>query len=405
MTPGPADAVCAGRPTRARIDLDALAQNLALARRLAGPARRLLAVVKADAYGHGAVAIARAAARGGVSFLGVATAGEARELRTAGITQEILILSEVPPTQADEVVRLGCAQVVYTVELAEALERAAARSGHRAAVHLKVDTGMGRVGLAPAEVLPFVARLRDLPRLALEGIMSHLAAAEEPGGATTTRQIALFRTVCDGVQAIAGEVRWRHIANSALLLGRDDGRDDPGNLARPGIMLYGAAPRCGLPHAGELHPVLRFVTAIAFLKRVPAGTSLSYGGTFVCDRDSLIATLPVGYADGYPRGLSNRADVLVRGRRAPVVGAVCMDLCLVNVTGVPGVRVGDEVVLIGRQGEDEITADELAAHLNTISYEIFCGIGRRVPRVYSRAGVEYHDAGPARENGAMRGKD
>jgi alanine racemase len=209
--------------------------------------------------------------------------------------------------------------------------------------------------------------------------MTHPSEAERRDSAVTAGQIATFRAVCGGVEAIAGPVRWRHIANSALVLPGDP----PGNLVRPGIMLYGSAPGPGLPSAGELLPVMRLVTAVAFLKRVPAGTPLSYGGTYTTKRESLIATLPVGYADGYRRAFSNRASVLVRGRRAPVAGTVCMDLCLVDVTGIPGAAVGDEVVLLGNQGGERISADELASHAGTISYEIFCGIGPRVPRVYA----------------------
>jgi len=328
----------------------------------------------------------------------VATAGEARALREAGVDAPILILSEVAPGGAAEVVRLACAQTLYTLALAGALERAAAAAGRRVAVHLKVDTGMGRVGVSPAEALPFVARLRDFPHLVLEGVMTHLAEAERPGSAATARQLVAFRSVCGAIEAMSGPVRWRHVANSALLL-RDAAE---GNLVRPGIMLYGAAPGPGLPHAGELRPALTLATAIAFLKRVPAGTAVSYGGTWTAPRESLIATLPVGYADGYRRALSNRAEVLVRGVRAPVVGTVCMDLCLADVTDVPGVAAGDEVVLIGRQGDEEIRAEELAARAGTISYEIFCGIGPRVPRLPHRGPLGYDDRHTAAP-GAGRG--
>ncbi len=379
MTPGAPAPPLAGRPTRARIDLQALAHNARLAVRLAGPGRRVLAVVKADAYGHGAVETAGAVLAAGAAKLGVATPGEVRSLRAAGIEAPMLLLSEVSPDRAAEMTRLGCALTLYTLEYAAALEREAQRAGRRVAVHLKVDTGMGRVGIAPADALPFVARLRDFPHLVLEGLMSHPSEAERPRSTVTAGQIAAFSAVCDAVEAIASFVRWRHIANSALLLRGDP----PGNLVRPGIMLYGAAPAPDLPHAGDLRPVMSLLTSIAFLKRVPAGTPLSYGGTFTTSRTSLIATLPVGYADGYRRSFSNHADILVRGRRAPVVGTVCMDLCLADVTGVPGVAVGDEVVLLGSQGDELITADELAAHAGTISYEIFCGVGARVPRVYS----------------------
>jgi alanine racemase len=387
VSPGATGQPPAGRPTRARIDLEALAHNVRLAVRLAGPERRVLAVVKADAYGHGAVRAARAALAAGATKLGVATPAEVRSLRAAGVDAPVLLLSEVDPSRAEEMTRLGCSLTLYTLAFAEALERAAQRSGRRVLVHLKVDTGMGRVGIAPADALPFVARLRDYPHLVLDGVMSHPSEAERPSSPVTARQLAAFRAVCEAVETIAPGLRWRHIANSALLM-----LGEPyGNLARPGIMLYGAAPAPDLPHAGDLRPVLCLATAVAFLKRVPAGTPLSYGGTFVTRRESLIATLPVGYADGYRRACSNRADVLVRGRRAPVVGTVCMDLCLADVTGIPGVAVGDEVILIGGQGGERITADELAAHAGTISYEVFCGIGPRVPRVHSGGPVGYDD--------------
>jgi alanine racemase len=309
----------------------------------------------------------------------------------------VLLSSEVSPDRAAEMTRLGCSLTLYTLAFAEALERAARLAGRRVAVHLKVDTGMGRVGISPADALPFVARLRDFPHLVLEGIMTHPSEAERRDSAVTAGQIATFHAVCGAVEAIAGPVRWRHIANSALvLLG-----DPPGNLVRPGIMLYGCSPGPGLPAAGDLRPVMSFATAVAFLKRVPAGTPLSYGGTYTTRRESLIATLPVGYADGYRRAFSNRASVLVRGRRAPVVGTVCMDLCLVDVTGIPGAAVGDEVVLLGSQGGERILADELASHADTISYEIFCGIGPRVPRVYAGGPASDNDpAGPA-----VRGTD
>ena len=379
MTPGSQAPPFAGRPTRARIDLDALAHNVRLAVRLAGPGRRVLAVVKADGYGHGAVRAARCALAAGAAKLGVATPGEVRSLRATGIDAPVLLLSEVSPDRAAEMLGLDCSLTLYTLAYAEALERAAKLAGRRVGVHLKIDTGMGRIGIDPAEALPFVARLRDFPHLVLEGVMSHPSEAEQRGSPVTARQIATFHAVCGALEAIAGAVRWKHIANSALVLPGDP----PGNLVRPGLMLYGAAPAPGLPGAADLRPVMSLVTAVGFLKSVPAGTPLSYGGTFTTRRESLIATLPVGYADGYRRAFSNRASVLVRGRRAPVVGTVCMDLCLADVTGIPGVAFGDEVVLLGCQGEERITADELAAFAGTISYELFCGIGPRVPRVFA----------------------
>jgi alanine racemase len=377
VPPGRAD-----RPTRAVVDLDALAHNVRLAVRLAGPGRAVLAVVKADAYGHGAVRVARAALAAGAAKLGVATPAELRQLRAAGIDAPVLLLSEPDPSAAAGLVQLGCSLTLYTLALAEALEREAARDGRRVLVHLKVDTGMGRVGVSPADVLAFVARLRDFPHLVLAGLMSHPSEGERLDSAATARQLEAFAAISAAVEALVGPLRWRHVANSALVLRGDA----PGNLVRPGIMLYGVAPGPGLPYADQLRPVLTLLTAVAFLKRVPAGTALSYGGTFTTARETLVATLPAGYADGYRRAFSNRASVVVRGRRAPIVGTVCMDLCLADVTDIPGVGVGDEVVLLGAQRGERVDADELARHAGTISYEIFCGIGARVPRV--RAGAE-----------------
>jgi len=374
----PADSPPPGRPTRAEIDLGAFQSNLRFAASLGGDRREVMAVVKADAYGHGAVPLAGAALRAGACCLWVATLEEARRLRVAGIEAPIHILSEVLPAAAAEVVALRCTQVLYTLELAEALEKAGASAGVRVPIHLKVDTGMGRVGIDPSAAVALSARLRQMPHLLLEGVLSHLAEADLPDRDTTLRQLGEFSSLCRRLERDCPELRYRHIANSALLMRKEA----TGNLTRPGIMLYGSPPALGFPGTENLRPVMRFLTSLAFLKKVPPGTPLSYGGTHVTRRESLIATLPVGYADGYSRRLSNRTEVLVRGRRVPQVGTICMDMCLADVTDVPGVAVGDEAVLIGRQGKEEITVGELAALLDTITYEITCAVSDRVPRIH-----------------------
>jgi alanine racemase len=371
-----------GRPTRAEIDLQAFTHNLRLARRLGGKGREVMAVVKADAYGHGAVPLARQAVGAGAACLGVATVGEARQLREAGIREPVVILSEVAPGAEEEVVRLECTQVLFSLRAAELLERAAGKAGRRVAVHLKVDTGMGRIGLPPQEAASFALRLAGMPHLLLEGVLTHLSEADSLESGATLRQLREFARICSRVKKSVRGLRFLHTANSALLMRQET----IGNLTRPGIMLYGSPPAPGFPGEGELRQVMRFVTGISFLKKVPAGTALSYGGTFVTKRKSLIATLPVGYADGYTRRLSNRVDVLVRGKRAPQVGTICMDMCLVDVSAIPGVSVGDEVVLLGGQGEENVRAEELARNSGTISYEIYCAVGARVPRVYGGAG-------------------
>lgn len=368
------------RPTHAEIDLSAIAANVALACRLAGPETRVMAVVKADAYGHGAVPVARVALGAGATWLGVAIPEEAVPLREAGIACGILVLGPIAPDQADLVAAHDLDQCVSDQAQAEALDRAARARGRVLALHLKVDTGMGRVGLRPREVRRVAEKIWALPSVRLAGLMTHFADAEadEPGFAR--EQLVRFAEAARELAAAGIPAPLRHAANSAALLFLPEARLD---LVRPGIMLYGYHPRG--PRGGPeppLRPALRLRTAISQIQDVAQGESVSYGRTFVAPRDLRVATLPVGYADGCGRLLSNRGRVLIRGQRVPIVGRVCMDMTMVDVSGFPDVRVGDEAVLIGRQGADEITADEVAELQGTISYEILCRIGPRVPRVY-----------------------
>lgn len=368
------------RPTHAEIDLSAIAANVALACRLAGPETRVMAVVKADAYGHGAVPVARVALAAGATWLGVAIPEEAVPLRAAGIASRILVLGPVAPEQAELVADHDLEQCVCDPAQAEALGRAARARGRVLALHLKVDTGMGRVGLRPREVHGVAEKIRALPSVRLAGLMTHFAdaEAEEPGFAR--EQLARFADAARDLAAAGIPVPLRHAANSAALLFLPESRLD---LVRPGIMLYGYHPRG--PRGGPeppLRPALRLRTAISQIRDVAQGESVSYGRTFVAPRDLRVARLPVGYADGCGRLLSNRGQVLIRGQRVPIVGRVCMDMTMVDVSGLPDVRVGDEAVLIGRQGADEITADEVAELQGTISYEVLCRIGPRVPRIY-----------------------
>ncbi|OGB99806.1 MAG: alanine racemase [candidate division NC10 bacterium RIFCSPLOWO2_12_FULL_66_18] len=368
------------RPTHAEIDLSAIAANVALACRLAGPETRVMAVVKADAYGHGAVPVARVALGAGATWLGVAIPEEAVPLREAGIACGILVLGPIAPDQADLVAAHDLDQCVSDQAQAEALDRAARARGRVLALHLKVDTGMGRVGLRPREVRRVAEKIWALPSVRLAGLMTHFADAEadEPGFAR--EQLVRFAEAARELAAAGIPAPLRHAANSAALLFLPEARLD---LVRPGIMLYGYHPRG--PRGGPespLRPALRLRTAISQIQDVAQGESVSYGRTFVAPRDLRVATLPVGYADGCGRLLSNRGRVLIRGQRVPIVGRVCMDMTMVDVSGFPDVRVGDEAVLIGRQGADEITADEVAELQGTISYEVLCRIGPRVPRVY-----------------------
>jgi alanine racemase len=367
------------RPTIAEIDLGAIAKNVALARQFAGPSAAVVAVVKADAYGHGAVPVARTALAAGATWLGVAIPEEAEPLRAAGLACRILVLGPIAPEQAERVVALTLDQCVTDPLQAEGLGRAAAARGRVVSVHLKIDTGMGRVGITPQEARPVAERVAAIAGVRLDGIMTHFAEAEAEDLGYTRAQLTSFTAVIEDLRAAGLRPPLRHAANSGALLYVPEARFD---LVRPGIMLYGCHPR-GPGHRDPwLAPALRLRTRVSQVKDVSRGGSVSYGRTFVASRDTRVATLPVGYADGVNRLLSNRGHVLIRGRRAPIIGRVCMDMLMADATAVPDVSVGDEAVLIGRQGGAEITADEVAGLLGTISYEVLCRIGPRVPRIY-----------------------
>ena len=360
------------RPTWAEISLDSFESNLSEAKNLAGKNTRVMAVVKADAYGHGAARISEAAIRRGADMLGVATVAEAMELREAGVESEILLLGGVDPCEALTVVENSLTPACYSLRTLEALSEAAVRGGKEARYHLKVDTGMTRLGVGAGELESFFAVAAELPGTSLGGVFTHFASAENEDGEYTRHQMKVFREVLSSLDALGVKYGLAHAANSAALQRFPDSRMD---MARPGIMLYGSG---GLGEAA-LRPVMKFKTRIAQTRKAPKGTAVSYGGTFVAKRDSLIATLPVGYADGYPRKLSNRAKVSVGGILAPVAGAVCMDFVMVDVTDVPGVGTGDEVTLFG---DGAVSVEDVSLWAETIPYEILSMISPRVPRVY-----------------------
>jgi len=380
------------RPTEAVVDLSAIAANYRVALEVGG--RPVAAVVKANAYGHGAVPVARELAGVGAAMIAVALVEEGIELREAGVAAPILVLGAAYDGRYDLLVEHRLVPVIFAPEHLEGLARAARTLGVRAAAHLKLDTGMGRIGLRPADLAGFVSAALRTPEVAVEGLCTHFASADLEDRALTERQVALFDEAAASLSRAGLPLRYRHLANSAGTVEYPAARQD---LTRPGIMLYGYMPfyprsssSAVAAAVGErLQRALTWRTAVIQLKEVPEGTPISYGGRWVARRPSRIATLPVGYADGYPRRLSGRpgfgnADVLVRGKRAPVAGTVCMDMTMVDVTDVPGSAVGDEVVLLGSQGRETIDADELAERAGTISYEILCGIGARVPRRYVR---------------------
>jgi alanine racemase len=368
----------ASRLTRAFIHLDRLTRNVRLLQELVG-ARRLWPVIKADAYGHGAHIVARHLVALGYDTFGVADVYEASALKETGIGATCIVLSPTLPEHSAALVACGCEPVVCTLEMVDALAGTARQVGRRVAVHLKVDTGMGRAGIRPDQVAAFLDHCRTLPALRVRGLMSHFPRAGEADQTFSRRQTEHFRRVVEATRDY--EIEVRHMANSAAVFDLPDAHFD---AVRPGIALYGLRPSPDIvhPRVRELEPVLEWTTRITFLKEVPAGVGLSYGHAFHTQRPSLIATVPVGYADGLNRSLSNRLDFLVRGVRCPQVGRITMDMSLLDVSVLRGrVELGDDAVIIGRQGGEEITADELADRLGTINYEVVSAIAHRVPRL------------------------
>ena len=375
-TPSPADL-----PTPVvTVDLSALAHNVAQVRQRLLPSSEILAVVKADAYGHGAVVISQTLVQLGIPRLGVATLQEGIALREAGISAPILVMGALFANQFPDMIAHRLTPVVYDREAAAGFA-ACPRSGPEPyPVHVKVDTGMGRLGLSPDEVLSLLQSPPFRGPLRVEGLMTHLADADSQDPSYTQTQIARFSSVISQLEAAGLQVPLIHAANSAAILCHPSAHF---TVVRPGIMLYGYHTTPLRGDALELKPVLTLTTNVVQVRRVAPGESVSYGRTFVASRLSRIAVLPIGYADGYSRALSNRGAVLIAGRRAPVVGRVCMDMTMVDVTDIPTVRPGHEAVLIGRQGDMQITAADLAAWLGTIPYEVLCSIGPRVIRRYS----------------------
>lgn len=375
----------ARRPTWAEIDLNNLAANFNQIKQRVSTTARVMAVVKANAYGHGAVECARRLAREGADWFGVALPEEGIELREAGITQPILCLGGYWSGQAAMCIRRGLTPVVYRLEMIDALNQAAANTGAVADVHVKIDTGMGRLGVRFDQLGEFVAALNQFRNVRIDGIMTHLAAADDAScQPLTSDQIQRF----DDAVTVFREHGYRpthlHLANSAGVYGH---RESWGNLVRPGGALFGLWRDVLPPSTSNpgLLPVMSLHSRICLLKWVPAGETIGYGCTFEASRRSLIATMPVGYHDGYLRGLSNRGHVLVRGKFAPVVGRVSMDLTLIDVTDVAGVEIDDQVTLLGWNRENaelKIPAEDLARIVGTLSYEVTCGVSGRVPRVY-----------------------
>ena len=360
----------------AEINLSALRHNISAIKSRVAEGAKFCAVVKADAYGHGAVAVAREAVAQGADYLAVAVLSEAVKLREAGFTTPILILGPTQPQEADVVVRYRITQAVFTVEQAAALAAAALRQHTHAKVHLAVDTGMGRIGVRPGNAGAVAAAIAGLPGIWLEGMFSHFASADSKDKMYAAEQFRRFQEAVAAVEARGIKLELRHIANSAAILEMPETHLD---MVRAGIILYGLWPSDEVEHVIDLRPVMKVKARLSCVKDYHPGETVSYGRTFMAAREMRVGTLPVGYADGYTRLYAGKAVVEIKGQRVPVVGRICMDQCMVDVTDVNGARVGDEAVLFG---SPTLTADEAAGWLGTINYEVVCMISPRVPRVY-----------------------
>lgn len=368
------------RPTRAEIYLDNIAHNLSEVKRWVGKKVKIMGVVKANAYGHGACHVAKVLVENGVCYLGVATIEEALELRECGINIPILVFGYTPLTQAEELIVHNITQTVFDINYVEDLEKIALNVGKKAKVHVKIDTGMGRIGYTDLKVAEKeIEKMMEMEGVEVEGIFTHFATSDEKDKSYAEQQFDMFKKLLERLKEKGINIPLKHIANSGAII---DLKYTYLDMVRPGIVLYGSYPSEEVKRPLDLRQTMGFKAKIVYIKEVPEGTSISYGKTFITKRKSKIATLPVGYADGFNRLLSNNYHVLVKGKYAAVIGRICMDQTMIDVTDIEGVEVGDDVIIFGNQEGEKITAEEIAKKLNTIPYEVYCGISSRVPRIY-----------------------
>lgn len=363
------------RPTRAIINLEAISHNISEIRKKIGSKRELMAVVKADGYGHGSVEVSRVALGNGADSLGVAIPEEGQLLREAGIEAPTLVLGLIQPEEAYKVVKFRLAQSVTSVEHLEALDQEGQKAGVRVNVHVKVDTGMGRIGVRPEDAVSFARQVKSFKNLNLEGLFSHFSSADEKDKTFSKQQLQLFDQVVHDIQLAGIEVPKKHMANSGAVLDLPESYYD---MVRPGIMIYGLYPSREVSRSIKLIPAMTLKTRVSAVKLVPPGTPIGYGQTFITKKKTMVATLPIGYADGYNRLLSNRGVVMIKGCRAPLIGRVCMDMCTADISDLPDVKRGDEAILFG----EEPSVSEIATVIGTIVHEVVCAVGKRVPRIY-----------------------
>ena len=363
------------RDVCAEINLGAIKNNLTKIRKHIQPTAKLCAVVKANAYGHGAVEVAKVAEEVGADFLAVATVEEGLQLRHADFKLPILVLGLIPETAIQISIRNELTMTVCDFDFAKKISDCATKENILAKVHLKVETGMGRIGIFPDDAVEVAEKISKLPNVELEGIFTHFSDADSIDKTFTYKQLEIFKNTCEKISARGVKIKIRHIAESAAILEIPDAHLD---MVRSGIITYGLYPSAEVQKTIQLQPAMKLKAKIVYLKKISAGTSIGYGREFVAKKNSVIATLPLGYADGYIRAYKN-FSVEVRGKLAPIAGRVCMDQVMIDVTEIPGVKVGDEVILFGG---DLISIDDAANHLRTINYEVTCLISDRVPRIY-----------------------
>ncbi len=368
----------------AEINLDNIANNLREVRKISGENIKILAVVKADAYGHGAVEVSKVALYNGADWLGVATCDEGVQLRRHSIFAPVLLLGYTPEARIDEVVLNGLTQTVFSYDMALEFSRAAKKLDKTADIHIKIDTGMGRIGFFPDDKsLDAIREISKLHNINITGIYTHFASADETDKTFTMEQYGKFIYMAENTEKILGRRIIKHAANSGAILDLPQLSLD---MVREGIILYGLYPSDDVSKKLDIRPCMSIRTNVSYVKTVEKGTSIGYGRTFFTKRKSRIATVPVGYADGYSRALSNRANVIINGHLAPVVGNICMDQFMADVTDAGDVKAGDSVILMGKDGDNFIGADDIAKIQKTISYEVLCGVGKRVPRIYIKNG-------------------